>query len=68
MKINNITEKNAGSISRSDIRRMVCQTRAPQTDEASSSEGSMERNVAANMRKTKGDHSNDSMKIMPNSE
>jgi hypothetical protein len=30
MKINNMTEKNAGNISRKDIRRIVCQTRAPQ--------------------------------------
>ena len=63
-----MTEKNAGSISRKETRRMVCQTRAPQAAEASSRDGSMERNAAASMRKTNGDHSSDSIKIMPNME
>ena len=68
IKINNMTEKNAGSINRKDIRRMVCQTRAPHAAEASSRDGSIERNAAASMRKTNGDHSSDSIKIMPNME
>ena len=68
IKISSTTEKNAGSIKRSDTRRMVCQTRAPQTADASSSDGSMDRKAAANMRNTNGDQSSDSMKIMPHNE
>src|SRR3989337_1595252 len=68
IKIKSSTEKNAGSIKRSEIRRNVCHTLAPQAAEASSSDGSIERKDAASMRKTKGDQSNASMKIIPTME
>ena len=58
IKISRSTEKNAGSIKRSEIRRIVCQTLAPQAAEASSSDGSIERKEAASMRNTNGDQSN----------
>src|SRR5688500_13205652 len=65
MNISNSTEKNAGSIKRSDILRMVCQIRAPHTADASSSDGSIERKAAASIRNTNGDHSNDATTIIP---
>src|ERR1051325_139272 len=68
MKISSITEKNAGSMSRSEMRRIVCQSFAPHAAEASSSEGSMDRNAAASIRNTNGDQSSDSTKIIPHSE
>ena len=68
MKISSKTEKNAGSMSRSEIRLRVCQTRAPQTADASSKDGSMERNDAASRRNTKGDQSSASTKTIPHIE
>src|ERR1051325_8475400 len=43
MKISSITEKNAGSMSRSEMRRIVCQSFAPHAAEASSIHGSERR-------------------------
>ena len=68
MKISSKTEKNAGSMSRSEIRLSVCQIRAPQTADASSKDGSMERNDAASRRKTKGDQSSASTNTIPHIE
>ena len=65
MKINRITEKNAGSMSRSETRRKVCQSRAPQAADASSSDGSMERKEAASIRNTNGDQRKDSTRSFP---
>ena len=68
MKISRITEKNAGSMSRSETRRKVCQRRAPQAADASSSDGSIERKEAATIRNTNGDQRKDSIKTIPQSE